>query len=105
MYSNEDANIEDVLASYLNHIRAKHPYHEIDHNNPQATFQATSGVKARKRYKVNEVKAIVNLSTLPMPDSNDENTTNVAGDVDEVDDLLEDLEENTLVYRKGTVNM
>jgi len=105
MYSNEEGNIEDVLASYLNHIRAKHPYHEIDHNNPQATFQATSGVKARKRYKVNEVKAIVNLSTLPMPDSNDENTTNVAGDVDEIDDLLEDLEENTSVYRKGTVNM
>ena len=108
MYSNEDASMEDVLVGYLKHIRAKHPYHEIDHNNPQATFQATSGVKARKRCKVNEVsakKAIVNLSTLPMSDSNDENTTNTIGDVDEIDDFLEDLEENTSVYRKGTLNL
>jgi len=108
MYTNEDGNIEDVLAGYLNHLKAKQPYHKIDHNNPQATFQATSGVKARKKYKVNEVsanKVIVNLSTLPMPDSNDEDNTDIIADLDEIDDLLEDLEENTSVYRKGNVNL
>jgi len=108
MYSNEDASMEDVLAGYLKHIRAKYPYYEIDHNNPRESFQKTSGVKTRKRHKVHEVsenKAIVNLSTFPIEDSNDENTTSIIGDVDENDDFLEDLEENTSVYRQGTTNL
>jgi len=105
MYSNEDGSIEDVLAGYLNYVKAKHPYHEIDQNNPQATFEATSGVKARKSLRDKVNNDIVNLSTLPMSDSNDENNTNVIGDVDEIDDLSEDLEENTSVYRKGSVDL
>jgi len=102
MYTNEDRPMIEVLEGYVRHIKTKRPYYLVNHDAPDATFLK----KHTKKRKFSLHRAAVPTVHKSSPEKQSilvhNNTDKEISDTMEDDDgILDDLSENTEIYKKG----